>query len=169
MNAIVKTNYGSFILELYSKEAPMTVKNFINYSNSGHFNNTIFHRVIDNFMIQGGGFDVNMNQKNTMEPIKNEANNGLKNHKYTISMARTNDPHSATSQFFVNVVDNDFLDFKSESLNGWGYAVFGKVIDGLEVIDKIKQVETTRVGHHDDVPVNHIIIESVAILNDKEE
>ena len=164
MNVNIKTNHGSFNVELDTKNAPITVNNFVNYVNSGHFNNTIFHRVINDFMIQGGGFDMHMEGKPTSQSIKNEANNGLKNDKYTIAMARTQDPHSATNQFFINVVNNDFLNFKSETLNGWGYAVFGKVTEGFDVIDKIKQVNTTSVGYHENVPIEHVIIESATVI-----
>lgn len=133
------TNYGVITLALYDEQAPLTVKSFLAYVSNGHYDNTVFHRVIDNFMIQGGGFDLEMNQKKTLEPIQNEASNGLKNETYTIAMARTSDVHSATSQFFINVRNNNFLDFTAPTAQGYGYCVFGKVIEGMEVIDKIKK------------------------------
>ena len=161
---ILHTNFGNIKLELYPTKAPETVKNFVSYVNSDHYNNTIFHRVIDSFMIQGGGFDEDMNQKTTTPPIKNEANNGLKNENGTIAMARTQDPHSATAQFFINVTDNDFLNFQAESLQGWGYAVFGKVVEGMDVINKIKSVNTGNKGHHQNVPLEPVIIESAELV-----
>lgn len=161
---LFKTNFGEFKLELNAEKAPATVANFVEYVKAGHYDGKIFHRVIDNFMIQGGGMDKDMKEGKTNTPIKNEANNGLKNDKYTIAMARTMQPHSATAQFFINVKDNDFLNFKAEDLHGWGYAVFGKVTDGTEVIDKIKDVKTGRHGMHDDVPVEPIIIESATVV-----
>ncbi|MDD3267646.1 MAG: peptidylprolyl isomerase [Burkholderiales bacterium] len=161
---LFKTNFGNFTLALDAEKAPLTVANFLEYVKSGHYDGRIFHRVINDFMIQGGGMDKNMKESKTNEPIKNEANNGLKNDKYTIAMARTMQPHSATAQFFINVKDNDFLNFKGEDLHGWGYAVFGKVTDGTDVIDKIKVVKTGRHGMHDDVPVEPIIIESATVV-----
>jgi peptidyl-prolyl cis-trans isomerase B (cyclophilin B) len=163
MKAILNTNHGAIEIELNEEKAPVTVANFVSYVKSGHYDGTIFHRVIDGFMIQGGGFDKNMRQKSTQKEIKNEANNGLKNDKYTIAMARTMQPHSATSQFFINVKDNDFLNFKAEDLHGWGYAVFGKVVDGTDIVDKIKAVKTGRHGVHDDVPLEAVVIESATI------
>ncbi|MFN8770538.1 MAG: peptidylprolyl isomerase [Neisseriaceae bacterium] len=163
MKAILNTNLGKIEIELDADKAPVSVKNFVDYVESGHYNGTIFHRVIDNFMIQGGGFDEEMQQKPTNAEIKNEANNGLKNDKYTISMARTMAPHSATAQFFINVKDNDFLNFTSEDLHGWGYAVFGKVVSGKEIVDQIKAVKTTRKNGHDDVPAENVVIESAII------
>ena len=160
----LKTNFGAITLELDEVKAPLTVANFLEYVKSGHYNGKIFHRVIDNFMIQGGGMDKGMQESKTLAPIKNEANNGLKNDKYTIAMARTNQPHSATAQFFINIKDNDFLNFSGENMHGWGYAVFGKVVAGSEVVDKIKVVKTGRHGHHDDVPTETVIIESAEIL-----
>lgn len=157
------TNFGVITLELDAEKAPITVENFLQYVRDGHYNNTIFHRVIPNFMVQGGGFEPGMAQKPTREPIENEAHNGLKNKRGTIAMARTNDPHSATAQFFLNVVDNDFLDFKSPSGNGWGYCVFGKIVEGLDVLDKIKAVKTGRSGFHQDVPVDDVVISSAEI------
>lgn len=161
---LLQTSMGDIKLELYPEKAPASVANFVSYVNSGHYNGTIFHRVIGNFMIQGGGFDKDMNQKSTQAPIKNEANNGLKNDIGTVAMARTNDPHSATAQFFINVTSNDFLNYKSETTQGWGYAVFGKVVDGLDVVNKIKAVPTTRVGHYQDVPREPVLIESAKVL-----
>jgi len=158
------TNFGVIGLELDAEKAPETVKNFISYVEAGHYDNTIFHRVINGFMIQGGGFEPGMKQKDTQAPIKNEADNGLKNDVYTIAMARTNDPHSATAQFFINVKNNDFLNFTSASASGWGYCVFGKVVEGTEVVDQIKGVKTGRSGFHQDVPVEDVIIERAEIV-----
>jgi peptidyl-prolyl cis-trans isomerase B (cyclophilin B) len=160
---ILHTNYGDINIELDFENTPITAKNFLDYANSGHYDGTLFHRIINGFMIQGGGFSVDMQQKTTMSPIKNEANKGEKNKRGTIAMARTSDPHSATSQFFINVVDNDFLNFTSESSNGWGYCVFGKVTEGLEVVDQIKQVATTTRSGHQNVPVEPVMIEKVTI------
>ena len=153
------TNMGTITLELDEKNAPETVANFMQYVKDGHYANTIFHRVIDGFMIQGGGFDTNMSQKATKAPIKNEANNGLPNKTYTIAMARTPNPDSASSQFFINVADNDFLNFTSPTAQGWGYCVFGKIVAGTEVVDKIKKVKTGSRNGHQDVPVEPVIIE----------
>ncbi|HMM55290.1 MAG TPA: peptidylprolyl isomerase [Candidatus Desulfobacillus sp.] len=153
------TNFGTITLELDADRAPETVKNFLAYVASGHYDNTIFHRVIDGFMIQGGGFEPDMKQKPTQAPIANEAANGLKNARYSVAMARTADPHSATAQFFINVKDNDFLDHTAPSGQGWGYCVFGKVVEGTEVVDRIKGVKTASRGFHQDVPVEDIIIE----------
>ena len=158
------TNFGVIGLELDAEKAPETVKNFISYVESGHYDNTIFHRVINGFMIQGGGFEPGMKQKDTQAPIKNEADNGLKNDVYTIAMARTNDPHSATAQFFINVKNNDFLNHTSPSASGWGYCVFGKVVEGAEVVDQIKGVKTGRSGFHQDVPVEDVIIERAEVV-----
>lgn len=158
------TDFGTIILELDAEKAPNTVANFVEYVNSGHYNGTIFHRVISNFMIQGGGFDSRMQQKPTRDEIQNEANNGLKNDKYTIAMARTSAPHSASAQFFINVADNDFLNFKSPTAQGWGYAVFGKVIEGTEIVDKIAAVATGNRGMHGDVPKDDIVIEKAVVL-----
>jgi peptidyl-prolyl cis-trans isomerase B (cyclophilin B) len=157
------TNHGDITIELDAEKAPKTVANFLEYCNSGHYNGTIFHRVIDGFMIQGGGFTSDMAQKPTNAPVENEANNGLKNTVGTLAMARTSDPHSASAQFFINVKDNDFLNFSSESPQGWGYAVFGKVTDGMDVVNKIKGVQTTNHGPHQDVPVDPVVIESVDV------
>ncbi len=161
---LIKTNFGEITVELYSDKAPVTTENFIKYVKSGFYNNTIFHRVINNFMIQGGGFEPGMKQKQTNSPIQNEANNGLKNETYTLAMARTNDAHSATAQFFINVENNEFLNHKSPTSSGWGYCVFGKVIKGTEVIDKIKAVKTGRSGFHQDVPVEDVIIQSATLI-----
>lgn len=165
MKAVLQTNHGVIEIELNQEKAPITVANFVNYVNSGHYDGTIFHRVIDGFMIQGGGFDGDMQQKPTLAEIENEAHNGLSNQAYTIAMARTNQPHSASSQFFINVKDNDFLDHSGKTPTGWGYAVFGKVVTGVEVVDSIKTVKTSRHGHHDDVPVDKVIIERATIVN----
>ena len=158
------TTFGSITLELDSEKAPKTVENFLSYVNDGFYNGTIFHRVIDNFMIQGGGFDANMQQKPTAEPIENEADNGLTNDRGTIAMARTMDPHSATAQFFINVKDNDFLNHSGKNMQGWGYAVFGRVISGDDVLDKIRAVSTGNLAGHQDVPTESVIIESVAVV-----
>jgi len=160
------TNKGKIVLTLDAEKAPNTVANFLDYVKSGHFDGTIFHRVINGFMIQGGGFDEDMNQKPTKDPIDNEAANGLKNKAYSIAMARTNDPHSATAQFFINVSDNDFLDFKSPSGSGWGYAVFGEVTDGKDVVDTIKSVKTSNKGFHQDVPVEPVVIEKAVVVGE---
>ena len=158
----LKTNMGDIVLELDADKAPVTVANFIKYVKSGQYNGTIFHRVINGFMIQGGGFDQNMREKPTQAPIKNEAKNGLKNEAYTIAMARTADPQSAAAQFFINVSNNRPLDYPSR--DGWGYAVFGKVVQGSDVVDKIKQVRTGSSGMFDDVPVTPVIIQSATVL-----
>ena len=152
-------NHGVITIELDEQKAPQSTKNFLDYVNAGQYDRTIFHRVIDGFMIQGGGFEPGMTQKKVGSPIQNEANNGLKNDKYTVAMARTSDPHSATAQFFINVADNEFLNHKSPTPQGWGYAVFGKVIEGQDVVDKIEKVKTARSGFHDDVPVEAVVIE----------
>ena len=157
-------SFGVIALELDADKAPKSVANFLSYVADGHYDQTIFHRVIDGFMIQGGGFDSQMHQKPTSEPIENEANNGLKNNAYTIAMARTQAPHSATAQFFINVSDNDFLNHTAPSLQGWGYAVFGKVVSGTEVVDKIRGVPTGRQGFHDDVPKEPILIEKAVAV-----
>ncbi|MBT80733.1 MAG: peptidylprolyl isomerase [Alteromonadaceae bacterium] len=159
----LKTNYGDITLELFADKAPATVENFLNYVKEGFYDNTIFHRVIDGFMIQGGGFTPDMDQKSTNAPIANEANNGVANEKGTIAMARTNDPHSATAQFFINVNNNDFLNFSSESVNGWGYCAFGKVSEGMDVVEKIKAVKTGTSGFHQDVPAEPVVIEKADI------
>lgn len=156
--------YGVITLELDAEKAPKTTENFLKYVKSGHFDGTIFHRVINNFMIQGGGFIPGMEQKATQNPIENEANNGLKNDNYTIAMARTGDPHSATAQFFINVKDNDFLNHTSPTPQGWGYAVFGKVVEGKDVVDSIRKVPTGRRGYHDDVPKEDVVITKAVAL-----
>ncbi|MBL8491916.1 MAG: peptidyl-prolyl cis-trans isomerase [Rhodocyclaceae bacterium] len=152
------TNHGVISLELDAEKAPKTVQNFIGYVQAGHYDNTVFHRVIDGFMIQGGGFEPGMRQKPSGAPVENEANNGLKNARGTVAMARTSDPHSATAQFFINVSDNDFLDFKAANSQGWGYCVFGKVVEGMDVVDAIKGVRTGSKGFHQDVPVEDVVI-----------
>ena len=162
-HVLLTTSAGNIELELDKQKAPVSVQNFVDYVNSGFYNNTTFHRVIPGFMIQGGGFEPGMKQKTTKDPIKNEANNGLKNTRGTLAMARTQAPHSATAQFFINVVDNDFLNFSGESLQGWGYCVFAEVVEGMDVVDKIKGVATGRSGMHQDVPKEDVIIESVTV------
>ena len=159
----METSAGNIKLELDSNQAPQTVENFLAYVKDGHYDGTIFHRVIAGFMIQGGGFDTDMRQKSTQAPIKNEADNGLKNDDGTIAMARTSDPHSATAQFFINVKDNDFLNYSSPSPQGWGYAVFGKVVDGMDVVRSIEQVSTGNRGGHSDVPVDNVVINKVTV------
>ena len=159
----MQTNKGVITLELDGDKAPDTVANFVAYANAGHYDGTIFHRVIPGFMIQGGGFDVDMNQKSTNAPVKNEANNGLKNVNGSIAMARTNDPHSATAQFFINVKDNTFLDHTSPDPRGWGYTVFGKVTDGMDVVSSIEGVATGNKSGHQDVPLESVVIEKVTI------
>jgi peptidyl-prolyl cis-trans isomerase B (cyclophilin B) len=154
----LETSLGNVRIELDNARAPESVRNFLAYLDAGHYNGTVFHRVIKGFMIQGGGFEAGMKQKPTREQIANEANNGLKNDKYTLAMARTSAPHSATAQFFINTTDNTFLNFKSESAQGWGYAVFAKVVDGTEVVDAIEGVATGRRGGHDDVPTQDVLI-----------
>ena len=158
------TNYGDITLELDREKAPVTVQNFIDYVNSGHYDNTVFHRVIDGFMIQGGGFEPGMIQKKTRAPITNEAGNGLKNDQYTVAMARTSDPHSATGQFFINVKDNDFLNYKSSTAEGYGYCVFGRVVEGMDVVDKIKKVKTGTRSGHQDVPMENVILEKAEVI-----
>ena len=163
---LMTTTVGPMTLELDADNAPKTVENFLSYVSSGFYDGTIFHRVINNFMVQGGGFTADMEQKATQAPIENEANNGLKNARGTIAMARTQDPHSATAQFFINVQDNDFLNHTGENMQGWGYAVFGKVTEGEDVLDKIRCVQTGSHAGHQDVPVEPIIIESVTVIGD---
>ncbi|MGP5272279.1 peptidylprolyl isomerase [Psychrobacter faecalis] len=158
------TNMGAIVIELNEEKAPKTVENFLNYVKSGHYDGTIFHRIIDSFMIQGGGMDAEMNEKATNAPVENEADNGLKNDKGTIAMARTQDPHSATSQFFINVKDNDFLNHSGKNMQGWGYTVFGKVTSGMDVIDKMRGVPTGRFGMHADVPNEPVVINSATII-----
>lgn len=158
------SNHGVITIELDAEKAPKTVENFLSYVNKGHYDGTIFHRVIDGFMVQGGGFEPGMSQKATDAPIENEAGNGLKNDKYTLAMARTQAPHSATAQFFINVADNDFLNHTAPSAQGWGYAVFGRVVEGTDVVDRIKGVKTGRRGFHDDVPADDVLIEKAVAL-----
>jgi peptidyl-prolyl cis-trans isomerase B (cyclophilin B) len=157
---------GVITLELDQAKAPLSVANFISYVTKGHYNNTIFHRVIPGFMVQGGGFEPGMGQKPTDAPIENEANNGLKNDNYTVAMARTQAPHSATAQFFINIADNAFLNHTAPSMQGWGYAVFGKVVAGADVVDKIKAVKTGRKGFHDDVPNEDVVIEKAVVVSE---
>ena len=159
----LKTNFGDITLELFEDKAPKTVANFLSYVEDGFFDNTIFHRVINNFMVQGGGFTPDMDQKDTKDPIENEADNGVANEVGTIAMARTQDPHSATAQFFINVNNNDFLNHSGKSVNGWGYCAFGKVVEGMDVVEKIKAVKTGNHGYHQDVPVEPVIIEKAVI------
>lgn len=158
------TNFGMIAFELDAARAPETVRNFLDYVESGFYSNTVFHRVIDGFMIQGGGFEPGMRQKPARGPIKNEADNGLKNDRYTIAMARTSEPHSASSQFFISVKDNDFLNHTAPDAQGWGYCVFGKVVEGQDVVDRIKQVKTGKRGSHADVPVEDVIVERAEVV-----
>ena len=163
-NVILHTNHGAITVELFEDKAPESVKNFLQYARDGHYDGTLFHRVIPNFMVQGGGFDTDFNQKSTRDPITNEADNGIENTRGTLAMARTNDPHSATSQFFINVTDNSFLNHRSKaSGQTWGYAVFGQVVDGMDVVDAIRQVPTGSQGFHQDVPTEPVVIERVEI------
>ncbi len=157
-------SHGVITLELDEAKAPKSVANFLAYVKKGHYDRTIFHRVIPGFMVQGGGFEPGMTQKPTDEPIENEANNGLKNNNYTVAMARTNAPHSASSQFFINIADNGFLNHTAPSAQGWGYAVFGKVVGGADVVDRIKAVKTGRKGMHDDVPTEDVVIEKAVVV-----
>ncbi|MBT8524173.1 peptidyl-prolyl cis-trans isomerase [Polynucleobacter paneuropaeus] len=161
---LLKTNKGDITLSLDAVKAPKTVANFLQYVKAGHYDGTIFHRVINNFMIQGGGMGVGMKEKSTGTPVENEANNGLKNERGSVAMARTSDPHSATAQFFINVNDNDFLNHTAPSAQGWGYAVFGKVTDGLDVVDTIRKVKTGNAGFHQDVPAEDVIIEKASVI-----
>lgn len=165
MTVTMQTNHGTIVLELDAARAPKTVENFIQYAKDGFYDGTVFHRVIPGFMIQGGGFEVGMKQKPTREPVKNEADNGLKNETGTIAMARTNDPHSATAQFFINVKDNGFLNHSSPSAQGWGYCVFGRVTEGMDVVQAIEKVATGNKGFHQDVPVTDVIIEKVTVVD----
>ncbi len=166
MKVRLNTNLGDILVETDEEKAPETSANFISYVKDGFYDGTVFHRVIDGFMIQGGGFEQGMKQKSTNAPIKNEAANGLSNIMGTIAMARTSNPHSATAQFFVNVKDNPFLDFKSETQQGWGYCVFGKVVDGMDVVNKIKGVPTTQQSGHNDVPVDDVVIERAEVVDE---
>jgi len=160
----MQTSLGDFVLELDAAKAPATVKNFLEYVKDGFYDNTVFHRVIDGFMIQGGGFEPGMKQKATRTPVDNEAGNGLKNDRYTVAMARTSDPHSATAQFFVNATDNDFLNFRAETADAWGYCVFGRVAEGTDVVDKIRKVKTGSRGFHQDVPVEDVVILKAEVM-----
>ncbi len=163
-NVILHTTHGTIQIELFEDDAPLSVANFLEYARDGHYDGTLFHRVIPNFMIQAGGFDTDFEQKPTRDPIENEADNGLENERGTLAMARTNDPHSATSQFFINVTDNSFLNHQSkQSGRTWGYAVFGRVVDGMDVVDQIRQVETGNQGMHQNVPVEPVVIERVEL------
>lgn len=163
MNGTIKTNFGAIEIELFDDKAPETVANFAEYAKSGHYDGTIFHRVIDGFMIQGGGFTPDMNQKPARAPVRNEAANGISNKRGTIAMARTSDPHSATCQFFINTVDNQYLDHVSETPRGWGYCVFARVTSGMEVVDAISKVSTGFAGPHQNVPEEPVVIESVTV------
>ena len=163
---LLQTNKGDITLSLDATKAPKTVANFLQYVKSGHYDGTIFHRVIDNFMIQGGGMTVGLKQKSTLAEIENEANNGLKNLRGTVAMARTNEPHSAASQFFINLSDNDFLNHTAPSAQGWGYAVFGEVSDGMDVVDVIRKVKTGNAGFHQDVPAEDVTIEKATVLEE---
>ena len=163
MSITLHTNFGDITLELFNDKAPVTAANFLQYCRDGHYNGTIFHRVIDGFMIQGGGYAAGFEEKDTRASIKNEANNGHSNKVGTIAMARTQEPHSASAQFFINVADNTFLDFKSESMSGWGYCVVAQVTDGMDIVNKIKAVKTGRYGMHQDVPKEDVVIENVTI------
>jgi peptidyl-prolyl cis-trans isomerase B (cyclophilin B) len=160
----LETSAGTLRIELDTERAPLSSQNFVDYVKAGHYDGTVFHRVIKGFMIQGGGFEPGMKQKPTLKPIANEARNGLKNQKYTLAMARTSDPHSATAQFFINTKDNGFLDHTAESAQGWGYAVFGRVVDGTEVVDAIEGVATGRKGFHDDVPLEDVVIRRATLV-----
>jgi peptidyl-prolyl cis-trans isomerase B (cyclophilin B) len=161
---ILHTNHGAITIELDQARAPKSVANFLAYARAGHFDHTLFHRVIDGFMIQGGGFGADFRQKPTKAPIENEAKNGLKNDRYTVAMARTSDPHSATAQFFINVADNDFLNHRSPDASGWGYCVFGRIVSGKEVVDRIKGVPTGERGGHENVPTEDVVIERTEVV-----
>ena len=161
----MQTSLGVIDIELDTEKAPETTANFLQYVNDGFYDGTIFHRVIDGFMIQGGGLEPGMKEKQTRSPINNEANNGLKNERGTIAMARTQDPHSATAQFFINIADNKFLNHSSPTIDGWGYCVFGRVVNGMDVVDKIRGVATTSKGYHQDVPVDDVVIEKVEVID----
>lgn len=164
MKVVMHTSAGQIEIELDTAKAPVSAENFASYVKAGHYDGTIFHRVIKDFMIQGGGFSADMSQKPTNKPIRNEANNGLKNVRGTLAMARTSDPHSASAQFFINTVDNDFLNFRNESTQGWGYAVFGKVTAGMDVVDRIRSVKTGNAGMHQDVPVEPVVITKAEVI-----
>ncbi|MFO1381143.1 MAG: peptidylprolyl isomerase [Chitinivorax sp.] len=161
----LSTSQGDILIQLEAEKAPLSAENFLQYVRDGHYDGTVFHRVIDGFMIQGGGFEPGLKQKPTRDPIKNEAQNGLKNETYTLAMARTPDPDSATAQFFINVANNDFLNFTSPDPRGFGYAVFGKVVEGTEVVDQIKKVKTGSKGFHQDVPVEDVVIVKAEIVD----
>ena len=163
---LLKTNKGDITLTLDSAKAPKTVANFLEYVKEGHYDSTIFHRVIDNFMIQGGGMTAGLKEKSSGAQIENEADNGLKNERGTVAMARTSDPHSATAQFFINVGDNDFLNHSAKNAQGWGYAVFGKVTDGMDIVDTIRKVKTGSSGFHQDVPAEDVVIEKATVLEE---
>jgi len=163
----IKTNYGTIVVELSSDKAAKTVDNFLTYVKDGFYDNTLFHRVIDKFVIQGGGFGPGMTQKMTRQPIENEANNGMRNARGTLAMARSTDPHSATSQFFINLVDNDFLNYTAPAPSGWGYCVFGRVIDGMHIVDQIKGVATGSKLGHKDVPLTDVLIEKIEIISEE--
>ena len=163
---ILETNYGNISIELDTENTPKTAENFLNYVNSGYYDGTIFHRVIDGFMIQGGGFEPGMSQKDSNAPIENEADKAVSNARGTLAMARTSDPHSASAQFFINVKDNDFLNFKSKSTEGWGYCVFGKIVEGMDVVDKIKAVKTTSRAGHQDVPEEDVVINKCTVTEE---
>ena len=163
---LLKTNKGDITLTLDAAKAPKTVANFLEYVKTGHYDNTIFHRVIDNFMVQGGGMTAGLKEKSSGDQIENEADNGLKNELGTVAMARTSDPHSATAQFFINVGDNDFLNHTAKNAQGWGYAVFGKVTDGMDTVDAIRKVKTGNSGHHQDVPAEDFVIEKASVLEE---
>jgi peptidyl-prolyl cis-trans isomerase B (cyclophilin B) len=167
MNRFVQleTSAGTIRIELDAEKAPLSAQNFIDYVKAGHYDNTVFHRVIRGFMVQGGGFEPGMKQKSTQAPIQNEANNGLKNNKYTLAMARTSAPHSATAQFFINVANNEFLNHTAPSAQGWGYAVFGRVVEGTDVVDKIEGMKTGRKGFHDDVPLEDVVIVRATLVD----
>ena len=158
------TNHGDITIEVDASKAPRSAANFLEYVKSGHYDGTVFHRVINGFMVQGGGFAPGMQQKGVGSPIDNEADNGLKNDKYTVAMARTNEPHSATAQFFINVADNEFLNHTAPTPGGWGYAVFGKVVEGTDIVDAIKGVKTGRAGGHQDVPVDDVVLEKAEVV-----
>ncbi|WP_234041035.1 peptidylprolyl isomerase [Advenella mandrilli] len=160
----LETNHGDIVIELNTEKAPVTAENFLDYVKEGFYDNVIFHRVIKNFMVQGGGMQPGMKEKNTRAPITNEANNGLKNDKYTVAMARTNDPHSASAQFFINSNNNDFLNHTAPTAQGWGYAVFGKVVEGTDIVDQIENVKTGNRGFHQDVPADDVIIQKASIV-----
>ncbi|MCW4152894.1 peptidylprolyl isomerase [Halomonas sp. 18H] len=161
----LETNFGDIVIALNHEKAPKTAANFEQYVRDGFYDNTLFHRVIDGFMVQGGGFDLNFNQKPTRDPIENEADNGLPNRVGTLAMARTQDPHSATAQFFINVADNDFLNHRGKNLQGWGYCVFAEVVEGMDVVERIKKVETTRRGMHADVPAEDVVLKTARLQN----